>query len=65
MRMKDNPVTNRPAFSIHPCRTAAVLEASLIAPDVTALEYLILWVGAMGKCVGLDMPVILVQNKAS
>lgn len=62
--LKDHPITNSPAFFIHPCQTAAVLEASLASDHVTPLEYLTLWIGAMGKCVGLNIPVALAQKKA-
>ena len=32
--------------------------------DVTTIEYLMLWIGAMGKYVGLNIPVALVQKEA-
>ncbi|KAF2792724.1 hypothetical protein K505DRAFT_408489 [Melanomma pulvis-pyrius CBS 109.77] len=60
----DHPITNSPAFFIHPCQTAVVLEASLASDYVTPLEYLTLWIGAMGKCVGLNIPVALAQKNA-
>ncbi|KAF2708561.1 hypothetical protein K504DRAFT_432890 [Pleomassaria siparia CBS 279.74] len=58
----DHPVTNTPVFFIHPCQTASVLEASKAIDTLTSIDYLVLWIGAMGKCVGLDIPVALAQN---
>lgn len=60
--IQDHPATNRPAFFIHPCQTAAVMEASVGKRDITAEEYLILWIGALGKCVGLNVPLALMQR---
>ncbi|OWY48047.1 hypothetical protein AALT_g7701 [Alternaria alternata] len=56
----DHPATNRPVFFIHPCQTAGVMEASLDR-NVTADEYLMIWIGAMGKAVGLDVPLQLAR----
>ncbi|KAF2280672.1 uncharacterized protein EI97DRAFT_5285 [Westerdykella ornata] len=53
----DHPVTNKPVYFIHPCQTAAVLKASVKrGMRVSPVDYLVLWVGAMGACVGLHMP---------
>ncbi|KAF1845854.1 uncharacterized protein K460DRAFT_282638 [Cucurbitaria berberidis CBS 394.84] len=59
----DHPATNRPVFFIHPCQTAGVIEASVGARDVTAEEYLMVWIGALGKCVGLNIPLALVREE--
>ncbi|KAH8633730.1 hypothetical protein IG631_12365 [Alternaria alternata] len=58
--IQDHPATNRPVFFIHPCQTAGVMEASLDR-NVTADEYLMIWIGAMGKTVGLDVPLQLAR----
>jgi ubiquitin-like-conjugating enzyme ATG10 len=60
--LKDHPITNSPAFFIHPCQTAAVLDASIANQDLSPLKYLTLWIGAMGNCVGLNIPSTLAQN---
>jgi ubiquitin-like-conjugating enzyme ATG10 len=49
-------------FFIHPCQTAEVMEASVGRKDVTPEEYLIMWIGALGKCVGLNVPLALMQE---
>lgn len=59
---QDHPLTNKPVFFIHPCQTAQVLEASVGARDMCAYDYLIMWIGAMGKCVGLNVPMALVTR---
>jgi ubiquitin-like-conjugating enzyme ATG10 len=61
----DHPVTSRPVFFIHPCRTVEVMEASIEkGRDVTAEEYLMLWMGSLGKSVGLDIPLALAIHNA-
>ena len=59
---EDHPITNSPAFFIHPCQTAAVLESSSTKKGLTSVEYLMLWIGAMGKSVGLNVPISLAQK---
>lgn len=60
----DHPVTNRPVFFIHPCRTAEVMEASVGQRELSAEEYLIVWIGALGGGVGLDVPLGLVSDQS-
>ncbi|KAF1945413.1 hypothetical protein EJ02DRAFT_313312, partial [Clathrospora elynae] len=57
----DHPATNRPVFFIHPCQTAEVMEASAGKSNVTTKEYLMVWIGALGKCVGLNVPLVLAR----
>tara|TARA_R110002003_G_scaffold97_36_gene8023 strand:- start:21947 stop:22549 length:603 start_codon:yes stop_codon:yes gene_type:complete len=57
----DHPVTGRPAFFIHPCRTTEVMTVIVGKEEVTAEEYLMIWIGALGRCVGLDIPLALMQ----
>lgn len=52
----DHPVGNRPVFFVHPCRTAEVMEAIAGQTQILPVEYLLMWIGAMGKCVGLNVP---------
>jgi len=54
----EHPLKNRPVFFIHPCQTADVMEAS-VESVITADKYLTIWIGAMGKAVGLNMPLQL------
>ena len=58
----DHPVTNRPVFFIHPCQTAGVMEASVGSKAITAEEYLLMWIGALGKCAGLNVPLALIRE---
>jgi ubiquitin-like-conjugating enzyme ATG10 len=60
----DHPLTNKPVFFIHPCHTAAVIQASISGKEqgVTGFEYLMIWIGAFGGCVGLDVPVEIVAK---
>lgn len=46
-------------FFVHPCQTAEVMSASVGGREVDAHEYLLMFLGAMGKCVGLDVPMEL------
>ncbi|KAH6612482.1 hypothetical protein C7974DRAFT_405656 [Boeremia exigua] len=57
----DHPATNQPAFFIHPCRTAELMHASVGGRDITAYDYLLIWMGALGQCVGLKVPLSLVN----
>jgi len=59
----DHPATNSPVFFVHPCRTAEVMEASVEKNTITAAEYLMLWIGALGKCVGLNVPLALARHE--
>jgi ubiquitin-like-conjugating enzyme ATG10 len=39
------------------------MEVSVGTRSVTAEEYLLIWIGALGKCVGLNMPLSLMQDE--
>ena len=56
---------NRPVFFIHPCQTAEVMETIAGGRRFSADEYLIMWLGAFGKCVGLDVPLLLATEMDS
>ncbi|KAF1971399.1 hypothetical protein BU23DRAFT_470806 [Bimuria novae-zelandiae CBS 107.79] len=61
----DHPVEARPVFFVHPCRTAEVMLACAGGKekDMEAWDYLVMWIGAMGKAVGLDVPKELVVRQ--
>ncbi|EAT88904.1 hypothetical protein HBI56_038720 [Parastagonospora nodorum] len=63
--INDHPATNRPVFFIHPCQTAEVMEASVGDKAITAEEYLLMWIGALGGCVGLSVPLALMRQETS
>ncbi|KAF1997977.1 hypothetical protein P154DRAFT_264711 [Amniculicola lignicola CBS 123094] len=58
----DHPFTNSPVFFIHPCQTAAVLEACLGAEEATPVTYLLVWLGAVASCAGLSIPIDLAKE---
>ncbi|KAF2993303.1 hypothetical protein E8E13_000181 [Curvularia kusanoi] len=58
--LTDHPATNKPVFFIHPCQTADVMEASAGGQNINAYDYLLMWIGALGKHVGLTVPLSLV-----
>lgn len=55
-------MTYAPVFFIHPCQTASLMQDSVENKEVTAYEYLALWISATGACVGLHMPIALVAS---
>jgi len=63
LSIQDHPVTSRPVFFIHPCHTADVMAASVGDRQVTEVEYLTMWIGALGGCVGLNVPLALVHGE--
>jgi len=54
--VKNHPITDVPCFFIHPCNTAEAMKELLQSRQVSGLEYLQLWVGLVGGCVGLYLP---------
>ncbi|KAF2034642.1 hypothetical protein EK21DRAFT_97288 [Setomelanomma holmii] len=58
----EHPCTGRTVFFIHPCRTAEVMIASVGKAEVAPEEYLLMWIGALGECVGLNVPLALMQG---
>lgn len=56
---KNHPITSSPVYHVHPCETRPALEA--VAPErpLSPLEYLELWIGLVGACIGLRLPVSL------
>ncbi|OQU94748.1 Autophagocytosi associated protein, active-site domain-containing protein [Cladophialophora immunda] len=53
--MAHHPVSDRPAFFLHPCNTQGALSA-LKPMSLSPEEYLILWLGLIGSAVGLHVP---------
>lgn len=51
-RSQPHPVTDLPAFFIHPCQTKEAMEPF----DCGVRDYLIVWLGLVGSCVGLWVP---------
>ncbi|RDW63948.1 hypothetical protein BP5796_10450 [Coleophoma crateriformis] len=47
-----HPITDLPSFFIHPCQTKEAMEPF----DCEAKDYLMVWLGLVGGCVGLWVP---------
>lgn len=60
--MQDHPITNKPVFFIHPCRTAEMMQASVGNRSISATDYLMIWIGALGQSVGLNIPLAFVRR---
>ncbi|KAG9248316.1 hypothetical protein BJ878DRAFT_54001 [Calycina marina] len=56
-----NPVTDIPAFFIHPCQTGEAMEKL----DCSIDNYLMMWIGLVGGCVGLWVPKEMAQAEKS
>ncbi|RFU36118.1 hypothetical protein B7463_g244, partial [Scytalidium lignicola] len=52
-----HPVTDLPAFFIHPCQTKEAMESF----DCSLSEYLMVWLGIVGACIGLWVPLEMAQ----
>lgn len=61
--MTEHPVTNLPVFFVHPCNTAAALEASFHEREITSEQYMQLWIGTVGWHVGLRVPIAIASDK--
>lgn len=61
--MTEHPVTNLPVFFVHPCNTAAALEASFHQGEITPEQYMQLWIGTVGWHVGLRVPIAIASDK--
>ncbi|KAF8863369.1 hypothetical protein BDZ45DRAFT_738343 [Acephala macrosclerotiorum] len=53
-----HPVTDVPAFFIHPCQTKEAMEQL----DSSMKDYLMMWIGLVGGCVGLWVPPEMAAN---
>ncbi|KAG4414992.1 hypothetical protein IFR04_011866 [Cadophora malorum] len=56
-----HPITDVPAFFIHPCQTKEAMENF----DCPMEKYLMLWMGLVGGCVGLWVPPEMAQEDNS
>lgn len=56
LSMTDHPVSNLPAYFVHPCRTREAMAELLTGRTVKPIEYLLLWFGLIGAGVGLNIP---------
>ncbi|KAG4442280.1 hypothetical protein IFR05_002204 [Cadophora sp. M221] len=52
-----HPITDVPAFFIHPCQTKEAMENF----ECSMEEYLMVWIGLVGGCVGLSVPLEMAQ----
>ena len=55
-RNQNHPVTDIPCYFIHPCKTAEAMEELIDLREISRVDYLRLWIGLMGRCVGLYLP---------
>ena len=56
VNLQNHPITDFPSFFIHPCNTAEAMGELLRGRVVGAFEYLLIWLGLVGSCVGLYVP---------
>ncbi|KAL2065032.1 hypothetical protein VTL71DRAFT_4172 [Oculimacula yallundae] len=56
-----HPITDVPAFFIHPCQTKEAMENF----DCSMKDYLMVWLGLVGGCVGLWVPPEMAQTDIS
>ena len=54
--MQYHPITNKPVFTVHPCNTAEAMAEMGDRFEVTLENYMSVWVGLVGGCVGLHVP---------
>jgi ubiquitin-like-conjugating enzyme ATG10 len=59
-RMQPHPITDVPAFFIHPCQTKEAMESF----DCPMKDYLMVWIGLVGGCVGLWIPPGMARDAA-
>ncbi|KAI7485957.1 hypothetical protein KC351_g3578 [Hortaea werneckii] len=61
----EHPVTGGPAYFVHPCLTQDSMRAVIAGRQVSAAEYLVMWIGVVGATVGLGLPVCLARELQS
>ncbi|KAI1621681.1 hypothetical protein EDD37DRAFT_653037 [Exophiala viscosa] len=54
--MAHHPISDQPAYFIHPCNTPEALSALRPTTSLNPEGYLILWLGLIGSSVGLHVP---------
>ena len=62
-RLQYHPVTDLPAFFIHPCNTHEAMVSVHDGQSLSAEEYLIVWLGLIGSSVGLHVPSKLLSDR--
>jgi ubiquitin-like-conjugating enzyme ATG10 len=55
-----HPITDVPAFFTHPCQTKEAMENF----DCQMANYLMVWLGLVGDCVGLWVPPEMAAEEA-
>lgn len=55
-RAQNHPITDVPAFFVHPCNTAVAMHVIIGGRSITVEAYLQIWLGLVGGCVGLALP---------
>ncbi|RQM06992.1 hypothetical protein DH86_00000123, partial [Scytalidium sp. 3C] len=56
-----HPITDLPAFFIHPCQTKEAMELF----NCSLSEYIMVWLGIVGGCIGLWVPPEMAQVEAN
>jgi ubiquitin-like-conjugating enzyme ATG10 len=64
LSLADHPISNMPAYFVHPCRTAEAMASMTEGRSVRPIEYLLIWIGLIGPGVGLNVPVQVAQRIA-
>ncbi|QDS72576.1 hypothetical protein FKW77_000907 [Venturia effusa] len=64
LSMANHPITDIPAFFIHPCRTADAMREVAGSRAISSKEYMMLWMGIIGGSVGLNAPSSLALQQA-
>ena len=62
---QNHPLTDVPCFWVHPCNSPEAIRNVLggIKGQVSAVEYLMLWIGVVGSAVGLSLPKEMVPKR--
>ncbi|KAK2871924.1 hypothetical protein FQN49_002701 [Arthroderma sp. PD_2] len=58
----NHPITGIPVYFVHPCATSEALKSVAGSKEQTIETYLLLWLGLVGNCVGLNVPSELVAH---
>ena len=45
-----------PTLCLHPCNTSKAMSAIAHRDDISVEEYMLLWLGIVGHCVSLNVP---------
>lgn len=62
LSLSDHPISGKPVYWIHPCRTQEAMSAVLESKaGVDGTRYLLAWFGLIGGSIGLNVPVELAR----